>query len=77
MEKPKQSKYLEDLKRDLNKTSSVIDYFLTIGFNIKNLNNLKSYQECIKSPIPELLSKYPPIDKNCISIDESVIPVSF
>jgi len=75
--------YLNNLKTELDKGNSLIDYFLTIGINEdvifnnflyeNDINTLNS-SELIK---PEILTKFPPIEKKNVIVDENIIRVSF
>lgn len=79
--KKTQDDYINDLKKDLDRGNNFVDYFITIGLNedvifddflynsdLKTLNNSPKIK-------PEIISKFPPIDKTIIGIDESVIKV--
>ena len=78
----KHEDYLNNLKKELDKGNNFVDYFISIGLNqdiifndflyendLETLNN----SELIK---PEILSKFPPIEKTKINIDENVIRVN-
>jgi hypothetical protein len=75
--------YLKNLKSELDKGNNLIDYFLTIGigedlifnkFIYDNDLNTLNNSELIK---PEILTKFPPIEKKNVIVDENIIRVKF
>jgi len=73
--------YLKNLKSELDKGNNLIDYFLTIGlgsdtifnnFIYENDLNTLNNSEFIK---PEILTKFPPIEKKNVIVDENIIRV--
>ena len=85
MTKKTQDEIQLNLKEFLNKGKNLIDYFLIIGTkpeiflnswlyesDISTLNN--NYSEEI---YPQILSKFPPFEKQLIGIDDSIIQHCF
>ena len=79
------TKYQNDLQNELNMAQTFLEYFLIIGldprismrnylYNTEPSEILKYYANEIK---PEVLSKYPPMKKNIINIDNSIIDICF
>ena len=78
-------KYQNDLKKELNMTQTFAEYFLIIGIDPRiSMRNylydtdpneiLKFYSNEIK---PEILSKFPPMNKNNVNVDNSIIDICF
>lgn len=78
-------KYQKDIKNALNMAQTFAEYFLIIGidpkismrtylYNTEPNEILKYYSNEIK---PEILSKYPPMKKDYINIDNSIIDICF
>ncbi len=74
--------YLKNLKSELDKGNNLIDYFITIGigedlifnkFIYDNDLNTLNNSELIK---PEILTKFPPIEKKNVIVDENIIRVN-
>lgn len=67
------------LTKSLDKGNNFIDYFLTIGLGLSVIYSDWLYElsieEIIESNkfVPEILTKFPPIDKSIINIDENII----
>ena len=79
------TKYQNDLQNELNMAHTFLEYFLIIGldprismrnylYNTEPSEILKYYANEIK---PEVLSKYPPMKKSIINIDNSIIDICF
>ena len=79
------AKYQNELKNELNMAQTFSEYFLIIGidprismrtylYNTEPNEILKFYSNEIK---PEILSKYPPMKKDYINIDNSIIDICF
>jgi len=73
--------YLNNLKTELEKGNNLIDYFITIGINEEIIFNNFLYEndvatlnasELIK---PEILTKFPPLEKKNVIVDENIIRV--
>ena len=75
--------YQNYLKNELNMAKTFCEYFLIIGidpkismrsylYNTEPNELLKFYSNEIK---PEILTKFPPMKKNNINIDNSIIPL--
>lgn len=73
--------YLNNLKTELDKGNNLIDYFISIGlseevvfnnFLYENEVSVLNTSEIIK---PEILSKFPPIEKKNVIVDENIIRV--
>jgi len=75
--------YLNNIKKDLDIGNNFVDYFITIGLkeevifsdylytnNLDTLNN----SEFIK---PDIISKFPPIEKSLVTADENIIRVNY
>jgi hypothetical protein len=79
--KKTQDDYINDLKKDLDKGNNFVDYFITIGLKEEAIFSDFLYKNDLdtlnKSPLtkPDITSKFPPIDKTIIGIDESLIKV--
>ena len=73
------------ITNDLNLGNNYIDYFLTIGIEpLKCLKNflykisICSFNERYKKKlIPKILSKYPPIKKSYVNIDNMIVDICF
>lgn len=85
LSKEEVTKYQNDLQNELNMAQTFLEYFLIIGldprismrnylYNSDPSEILKYYANEIK---PEVLSKYPPMKKNNINIDNSIIDICF
>ena len=81
----KLAQYRNDIKNALNLAQTFAEYFLIIGidpkiamrtylYNTEPNEILKFYSNEIK---PEILSKYPPMKKSYINIDNSIIDICF
>ena len=79
------AKYQNELKNELNMAQTFSEYFLIIGidpkismrtylYNTEPNEILKFYSNEIK---PEILSQYPPMKKNYINVDNSIIDICF
>jgi len=79
------TKYQNDLQNELNLAHTFLEYFLIIGldprismrnylYNTEPSEIIKYYANEIK---PEVLSKYPPMKKNIINIDNSIVDICF
>ena len=80
-----ESKSHEDFIHQINLESSFIDYFLIIGIDPKICMNNYLYttspkdldENYSKDIYPEILTKYPPIKKSYINMDDSIISLCF
>ena len=81
----KNFQYIREIKQELNKAKKFIEYFFIIGLDTKisiedylynssfeELNN--NYSKDIK---PSIITKFPPINKSYVNIDESFIDLCF
>lgn len=73
------SECLKNLIKEIDKGNNFIDFFLTIGLSTKLLfddwlyeNSIETIKES-KLFEPELINKFPPVDKSTINIDENII----
>lgn len=80
--KKRQEEYLNNLKNELDIGNNFIDYFISIGLNEDIIfsdflyeNDLETLNksELVK---PDILSKFPPIEKAMITADENIIRVN-
>jgi len=73
--------YLNNLKTELDKGNNLIDYFITIGLSEEIIFNPFLYENDItilnksESIKPEILTKFPPIEKKNVIVDENIIRV--
>ena len=73
--------YLNNLKTELDKGNNLIEYFITIGITEDVIFNNFLYETDImtinSSDLikPEILSKFPPIEKKNVTIDENILRV--
>jgi hypothetical protein len=71
----------DSLKKELDKGNNFVDYFVIIGIKQDLIFENFLYENDIdvlnSSPLinPEILSKFPPLDKTTINIDENMIRV--
>ena len=72
----------DSLKKELDKGNNFVDYFLVIGLNSELVfsdflyeNDLETINQS-DSLNPEILSKFPPLDKTTINVDENMIKVN-
>lgn len=74
--------YLNNLKTELDKGNNLIDYFITIGINEETIFNNFLYESDVatlnSSELirPEILTKFPPIEKKNVIVDENIIRVN-
>lgn len=84
-ESAKIMKYQKDLQNELNVAQTFAEYFLILGidprismrnylYNTEPNEILKFYSNKIK---PEILSKYPPMKKDYINVDNSILDICF
>ena len=84
-ESAKIMKYQKDLQNELNVAQTFAEYFLILGidprismrnylYNTEPNEILKFYSNEIK---PEILSKYPPMKKDYINVDNSILDICF
>ena len=78
--------FKDKLKQNISKSKTLEEYFLIIGIDPKISSNEYLYSSSITflnekysktDFIPKILSKYPPIDKAYINIDEPIIDLCF
>lgn len=76
--------YLENLLKGVDKGNNFIDYFVTIGLSKSLMYDENLYECTIEELIedrskfkPEILTKFPPIDKSTINIDNNLIQHCF
>ena len=73
--------YLKEFKKDLDKGNNFVDYFIVIGIDKELIFSDYLYENDINklnnsSRInPKILSKFPPIEKTMIGLDETIIKV--
>jgi hypothetical protein len=77
-----QDEYLTNFKKELDKGNNFVDFFVTIGMKEETIfddflyeNDLSVLNESIQIT-PEIISKFPPIEKTIIGVDESIIKVN-
>jgi hypothetical protein len=76
-----QDDYLTNFKKELDKGNNFVDYFVTIGLKEEIIFDDFLYENDIdilnESPqiTPEIISKFPPIEKTLIGVDENIIKV--
>ena len=76
-------KNISEFKQRLNKAQNFIEYFAIIGLNPKYASENFLYSIDIEKTNlsnllkPELLTKYPPINKSYIDIDENICELCF
>ena len=76
------NKNVFELKQRMNKAENLFEYFAIIGLEPKiatknflyELSDISKYSEELK---PKLISKYPPIEKPYINIDENICELCF
>jgi hypothetical protein len=76
-----QDEYLTNFKKELDKGNNFIDYFVTIGLKEETLfddylyeNDISILNQSVQIN-PEIISKFPPIEKTLIGVDECIIKV--
>jgi len=73
--------YLNNLKTELDKGNNLIDYFLTIGISEEIIFNNFLYENDLATLSssdlikPDILTKFPPIEKKNVIVDENIIRV--
>lgn len=78
-----EEEYLKKLIKGIDKGNNFVDYFLTIGLDPKAVFNEDLYEanidEIKNSELfkPVILSKFPPVEKTIINIDETIISCCF
>jgi hypothetical protein len=77
-----EDEYLKNLLKELDKGNNFIDYFVTIGIKEETIfddflyqNDISILNESIHIT-PEIISKFPPIEKTIIGVDENMIKVN-
>jgi len=81
----KNFKMITELKKELSKATKFIEYFAIIGLDpkiaIENFlfnSTLEELQKCYKKELkPGIISKFPPISKTYINIDDSLCNLCF
>ena len=76
-----QDEYLTNFKKELDKGNNFVDYFVTIGLKEEIIFDDYLYETDIAilnqsiQISPDIISKFPPIEKTIIGVDESIIKV--
>lgn len=74
--------YLNNIKKDLDIGNNFVDYFITIGLKEEVIfsdylytNDLETLNksEFVK---PDIISKFPPVEKSLVTADENIIRVN-
>ncbi len=79
------NKYFIDLKNELNMAETFSEYFLIIGVDPKicfqnyifQIPKTELEKFCEKEIKPEILTKYPPMNKTYVNIDDSLVKLCF
>jgi hypothetical protein len=77
----REEEYFTNFKKELDKGINFVDYFVTIGLKEDSIFDDFLYDNDIlilnnsDFVIPDILSKFPPIEKTVIGVDENIIRV--
>jgi hypothetical protein len=76
-----QDEYLTNLKKELDKGNNFVDFFVSIGLKEEVIFDDFLYENDIvilnqsTHITPDIISKFPPLEKTMIGVDENIIKV--